>query len=147
MWNNAPLIYEDEDEAELKAAYISARIKYPNYDIFSIADYVFRNQRDPELRGRQAATIWEKDLETQEAIRKGQINGEEEEALTKSQLQAKILAVTENDNLTAQEKKVRIEGYMAYAENEGWRIKAVDKKSTKTNTGRREIIFAQRQDD
>ena len=142
MWNNTPVIFEDEDEAELKARFIDLWVRYPNEHIFTIASHVFKLQKDPETRSQQAALIWSKDLEVKEAVRQARLNGDEDQTeLTKESLQRKLIATTEDESLDYREKKVMIEGYLAIAEINGWKIKAIDKKTT-TKRVKRPITIA-----
>lgn len=130
MWTAPVPIFEDEDEDALIGEFVKLSALYPNYDPIEIARHIFKDLRDPELRAGQAAMQWLKDITIKERIRKARRDGniDDKPKLTKDQLQAKILATTEDTNLTAQEKKVMIEGYQAYAQNEGWLIKAVEAK-------------------
>lgn len=144
-WNQPATFFEDEDEEALKAEYIRLSALYPTEDMFAIASYVFRNQVDPDLRCQQAAMIWNKDLSVKERIRQARLNGgKEPELLTKESLQAKILAVTEDEMIDYRQKKAMIDGYLAYAELNGWKIKAVDKTiNDKTAKNLPTFVFAQ----
>jgi hypothetical protein len=103
---------------------------------------VFKLQKDPETRSQQAALIWSKDLEVKEAVRQARLNGDEDQTeLTKESLQRKLIATTEDESLDYREKKVMIEGYLAIAEINGWKIKAIDKKTT-TKRVKRPITIA-----
>lgn len=141
MWTAPVPIFEDEDEAELITRFVEMSARFPKYGPIEICRHIFKDLRDPEMRAGQAAMNWSKDIEILDRIDKAKLNGglEEKPALTKAQLQAKILATTENPNLTPQEKKVMIEGYTSYAANEGWVVKAVEKK-TEDKTRRFPVI-------
>lgn len=131
MWTAPVPFFEDEDEEAIVGDFVTMSARYPKYSAFDICQHIFKDLRDPEMRANQAALQWSKDLTILERIRQARLNGgfEQSAKLTKEQLQAKILSVTEDDNLTTQEKKIRLEGYMAYAETEGWKVKAVEKKT------------------
>lgn len=142
MWNAQPVIFEDEDEEKLKADFIRLSALYPNQDIFEIASYVFRNQRDPEMRSQQAGMIWSKDIEVQERIRLARLNGGEEPSPidSKEDKLRKLQAFYDNeDNKLAD----RIKAMELHAQIQGEIIKAVDKKVDHTKRAPRQIIFAQ----
>lgn len=133
MWDtvSTPVpIFEDEDEAELIKAFVELSARYPNYPAFAIAQHIFKDLRDPVLRANQAALQWSQDLNIRVRIDKARANGNAEpEALTKEALQAKIFAVIEDTTITSTEKKVKIDGLMGIAELNGWKVKAVEKKT------------------
>lgn len=142
MWNAKPAIFEDEDEEKLKADFIRLCALYPQQDYFEIAAYVFRNQRDPELRSQQAGMIWHKDIEVQERIRLAKLNGGEEPSPidSKEDKLRKLQAFYDNE-----ENKIadRIKAMELHAQIQGEIIKAVDKKVDHTKRPPRQIVFAQ----
>jgi len=151
MWTTeAPPIpiFEEEDEEELITQFVKYSALYPDQTEFAICSYIFRDLRDPTLRAGQAAMRWKNDLGIMERIRLARANGGEyiKEKLTKEVLQAKILATTEDPLLTPQEKKVRIDGYVAYAQNEGWVVKSIEKKTLDQTRRFPKIIFARDSD-
>lgn len=146
MWNTAPVIFEDEDEEALKANFIRLCALYPNQPVFEVAAYVFRNQRDHELRSQQAAMIWQKDIEVQERIRQARLNGgEEPTAIESKEEKLRKLQAIYNDS----EVKVadRLKAFELHAQIQGEIVKAVDKKITdNTRKAPRQIVFAQSND-
>lgn len=148
MWDTKPVIFEDEDEDKLITEFVRLCALYPARQAFEICDYLFRNLRDPELRSKQAAMIWSNDLAVQERIRLAKLNdGAEPQEWTKEKLQARILAVTEDDTIGYQQKKAMIEGYMSIAQMEGLIVKSVDKKvDNKNRPNLPTIVFAQYSD-
>lgn len=149
MWNDEPLIFDDEDEEALKTKYVNLKHRYKNkYSDIEIADEVFRGLRDPLLRGRQAIAIWSRNLELQERIRMLDLFGENHKIIkSEEEYQAAVLATIQDDSLSSQEKKVRIDGYRLLGEANSWIKKAVDKTINDKRTNRRGIIFAMREDD
>lgn len=130
MWTAPVPIFEDEDEAELIASFVKMSALYPTYSAYEITRHIFKDMRDPELRASQAALQWSNDLEILERIRQARLNGGAETlALTKELLEQRILTTVEDTTIGYQEKKTRIEGYMAVAELNGWKIKAIEKKT------------------
>jgi hypothetical protein len=138
MWDTPVPIFEDEDEDELIARFVELSARYPNREPFEICGVIFKNLRDPGMRANQAAMVWSKDLDILERIRQARLNGFDENAITsKEQLQKKINATIEDVTIGAQEKKVRIDGYMAIAKINGW---AEGEAGDEAGLGRRPII-------
>lgn len=146
-WETEPLIFEDEDEEALKSDFVRLVALYPEQPVFQIATYVFRKQRDPELRSQQAAMFWQKDIEVQERIRKARLNGGEEPSPIESKEDKlrKLQAIYDNDD-----NKVidRLKAFELHAQIQGEIVKAVDKKITdNSKRAPRQIVFAQYADD
>lgn len=121
MWTTPVPILDDEDEAELIARFVEYSARYPTYPVFEIAQHVFRGLRDPEARANQAALVWGNSLEVKERIRKAKLNGgSEPEAYTKEKWQNEVLAVARDDELTATQRKSKIDGLNLYAQGMGW---------------------------
>ncbi len=142
----APLIFfEGENEEKLVSEFVGWRAKHPNRSIFEICAHIFRDLKDNTARANQAALKWQDDLSIIERIDAAKNNGgvEETNVLTKAQLQAKILAVVENDYLTPQEKTARLKGLTDYASLEGWVIKAVEKQTKDVTNRRPTIVISQ----
>ena len=146
MWNTAPVIFEDEDEEALKANFIRLCALYPNQPVFEVAAYVFRNQRDPELRSQQAAMIWQKDIEVQERIRQARLNGGEEAAAIESKEEKlrKLQAIYNDAEVKVTD---RLKAFELHAQIQGEIVKAIDKKVTdNSRKAPRQIVFAQSND-
>ena len=136
-WDAPVPIFEDEDEDALISVFVELMAAhYPTYSEFAIAEQVFKGLRDPGLRSHQAALMWYKDLAIKERIRLARLNGNKEyKKLSFEEWQVKLLTVTESDHYSPQDKKVRIEGLVAYGTSEGWIKKAID--TTITNVASR----------
>lgn len=129
-WDAPVPIFEDEDENALISKFVELMAAhYPNYTIFEIADEVFKGLRDPGMRSQQAALIWFKEINIKERIKAAKRNGNKEfKELTKNEWLAELLSVTRDDNLSSQDKKVRLEGLKIYGESQhGWFTKAIEK--------------------
>jgi hypothetical protein len=130
MWSEPVPFFEDEDEEAIISNFVEMVARYPNYSVLDITRHIFKDLREPELRAGQAALAWSKDLGIKERIRLAKLNGgKEAEQLTKEALQQRIISTIEDETISYQEKKARIEGYMAIAEINGWKIKAIEKKT------------------
>ncbi len=133
MWNAAVTLFDDEDEDALIERFVDYSARWTDYDPISICRHIFKDMRDNELRAGQAAIAWSTDLAIRERIDQRKLNGKPgAEAVTKENLQAKILAATEDSHLSHHDKKAKIEGYMAYAQLNGWVVKAIEKKTENT---------------
>lgn len=142
----APLIFfEGEDEADLISQFVAWRAKHGDrYNVFEICNHIFKDLKDNTSRANQAALAWQNDLTIQERIDRAIENGgNEPETLTKSAWQAKMLALVYNDKINAQSKSAMIKGLEAYAQSEGWIVKAVDKKTEDKTRRFPRIVMAQ----
>jgi len=145
MWNTAPLIFEDEDEEKLLADFVKYSAIHKDRDPFEIAAYVFRNQRDPELRAQQAAMIWAKDIDVAERIRLARLNGGAEGSVipTKEQRMRQLQEMFEDVTLPVKE---RIAAQRLLSEMAGDIVKAVDKNVTTGKRQPRQVIYAKYDD-
>lgn len=126
MWNNGPTILEGEDELALRDEFARLCAKYPTQCPFEIGEYVFRNLKDPGLRGQQAAMFWIKDIEVKELIaryKSGQVEGEPIPSKDQAALLAWSLA-----NDPAADKKDRIAALNLFGQLNGMIVKSVEKK-------------------
>jgi hypothetical protein len=127
MWTDPVTILDGEDEETLIKRFVELSAAYPTYSIFEIAQETFRGLPDAELRSGQAAIAWGNSLAIKERIRKrkrGEV--EEVEEYTKEDWLAEILAVTRDTLLTANAKKVMLDGLNSYGDGKGWRHKPAD---------------------
>ncbi len=143
-WDTPVPIFEDEDEDELVARFVELSAAHSNEPPIAITNYIFEKLRDPIARANQAALRWSTNLSIRERIRQAKNNGGKElKKITKDELQAKILATTEDETLHHLEKRVRLQGYMNYAQTEGWVMKENDGED---NEGKKQhfpqIVFA-----
>ena len=78
------IFFDGEDEGALKQAFIdfSSRHYKSNFSALEIAQHVFKNLHEP-FRYIQAADVWAKDLEVQEAIRQKILFGQATDAREK----------------------------------------------------------------
>jgi hypothetical protein len=126
-WETPVPIFEDEDEDALISKFVEMSAAYPNYSPMTIANHVFANLKDPTLRANQAAVQWSGRLDILERIRIAKLNGcREPKPLTQADLQAKYLALAEDDGLTSNEKKARKDIYDSIMRLNGWEKKAAD---------------------
>jgi hypothetical protein len=136
------ILFPGEDEEKLKSEFIKlAAIYRGRYTHYELAQHVFKDLKEPELRAGQAGVLWAKDIDMQERIRIKIANGVDPIELSKDGLQAKILAVTEDPNLTSQDKKATLDGLRLLGEMNGWIIKAIDKKVESKVSGLPQIII------
>jgi hypothetical protein len=144
MWNVAPVIFEDEDEEKLKADFVAYSARYPNFEPFEVGAYVFRNQRDAEMRAQQAVMIWLKDLEVQERIRLAKLNGgkEADPVETREQKLKKLEVIYNDPDVKTAD---RLKAMELHAQIQGEITKSVEKK-VENSRPRRQIIFAQSND-
>jgi hypothetical protein len=142
MWNNGPTILEGEDELALRDEFAKLVAKYPNQDPFEIGEYVFRNLKDPGLRGQQAAMFWLKDVEVKELISKyrtGQAGGEAIPTKDQAAMLAWSLA-----NDPAADKKDRIAALNLFGQLNGMIVKSVEKKVDDSSRRRPPTILVAR---
>lgn len=142
MWNNGPTILEGEDEAALRDSFARLVAKYPNQDVFEIGEYVFKDLKDPGLRGQQAAMIWIKDVEVKELIskyRSGQVDVSEVPTKDQAAMLAWSLA-----NDPAADKKDRIAALNLFGQLNGMIVKSVEKKVDDVNRRRPPTILVAR---
>lgn len=83
MWaQNQLVFFEGESEADIKAEFIRLSAKHKNtFDPYQITAHIFAKLREPGLRAMQAADVWTKDLEVQEAIRAIIVGNDDDELL------------------------------------------------------------------
>lgn len=124
-------IYPGEDEGALKQAFIdfSARHHANRFSSLEICEHIFKTLKDPN-RYIQAAQLWSKDLEIQEAIQNKINFGNAQNA--KEQRVAILMSIAENIRTS---DKDRIAAILAAAAMEGEITKAVEKKVTHLGPG------------
>jgi hypothetical protein len=125
MWSVKPTILEGEDELALRDKFAQLVAKYPAQDPFQIGEYVFRELKDPGLRGQQAAMIWIKDPEVLELISKYKTGGAVKDLPTKDDLTRAAWAIA--NDLTA-DRKDRIAAINLAGQLNGMIVKSVEKK-------------------
>lgn len=145
MWNVAPVMFEDEDEEQLKADFITYSARYPDVEPFEIGAYVFRHQRDPEMRSQQAVMIWLKDLDVKERIRLAKLNGgvEDKGVETKEDKLRKLEAIYNDADVSVSQ---RLKAMELHAQIQGEIVKAVEKKTEDRTKRFPQIVFARYDD-
>ena len=124
------IIYENEDEDELINKFVELSARYPEYTAFDIAAEVFKGLVDPWSRANAAAQVWANSLEIRERIRTYDRRGAKTTpSLTFEEWQAEVLAVTRDENLGTQAKKVMLDGLRLVGESNAWIKKAIEKKT------------------
>lgn len=122
------IIFEGENEAELKARFVELCARYPERNFFEVGEYVFKDLRDPVLRGQQAGSVWGKDLDILERIAKARRQGgygNEDEVPAKDQIAIELVALARDEKV---EVKDRVTAYFRAAEILGYVEKNVNKK-------------------
>lgn len=142
MWKNGPTILEGEDELALRDEFAKLVAKYPNQDPFEIGEYVFRDLKDPGLRGQQAAMFWIKDIEVKELISNYRSGQSGSEAIP-SKDQAALLAWSLASDPAA-DKKDRIAALNLFGQLNGMIVKSVEKKIDDTGRRRPPTILVSR---
>lgn len=140
MWNADPLLFEDEDEAALRGRFVELWAKYPNRSIVEIGDYIFKDLRNPEVRGAQWAMRWAKDLEVLEAVKKlrqGRVDADGG-LPSKAELINMALAIVGNDRVDA---KDQVAALKLIAEMQGMVEKNVNKKVEEVKRRMPNIVF------
>lgn len=119
------LFFEGEDQDALKQAFIDLCAKhYRNgFSHYQIAQYIFRDLKEPELRALQAADYWGKDLAIADAVRQKVAFGDAENARDR---RLNILMNIAEDSRASD--KDRIAAVLAASTIEGEITKAIDKK-------------------
>lgn len=74
-WGEPPLIYDEEDEAALKARFVELSALHPNRTPEEIGRFIFKDLRDPGFRGEDAGMKWSRELDIIERIRLARLNG------------------------------------------------------------------------
>jgi len=125
----APLIFfEGEDENALKGEFVRLSAKHQGkYSAYEVAQFVFRDLKEPQVRAAQAAQYWGKDLEVTEAIDKLIVRGPETQQTSVDELRRIAMQIAEDTRIGARE---RVAALYFVAETQGNIVKAVDKKVT-----------------
>jgi hypothetical protein len=126
-WGGGALIFEEEDEAALKARFVELCAKYPDRTPQEVGRYIFQDLRDPGFRGEDAGIKWARSLDIQERIAKARLNGGVEQVElvpSREVLAAETLALARSARV---DPKDRIAAYKLVAELEGHITKQVTK--------------------
>lgn len=128
------IIFDDEDEETLKSEFINLCAKHKNtFSHYEVAIHVFRNLRDPEMRARQAADYWGKDLNVAERIRQAILLADDDVACGKAEIQRRLLAVADSALTSA---KDRIDALKTLAQMQGLIVKPIEfRGDNKNNSG------------
>lgn len=138
--------FENESEADLRDQFIDLCAKHKNnFSAIDVAKYVFKDLKDGDIRGLQAAVIWGRDLDIQEKIRLKILNGPEVIAYGLEHLIAKTMAIADNMNNPVKERLTAIE---LVAKMQGMIVKPVEKTIKHEGLGGiPTIVFKQREED
>ena len=134
MWSVEVPIFDNEDEAKLKASFVELSARYKDYPAADIAREVFKGLVDCDSRASQASILWGNSLEIKERIRRcRENNGKEPTPMTEEEEHlAWVKSQSRNDELTpsAQFKYAEL-----YARMKGYIKDTVDPKAD-SNTKR-----------
>jgi hypothetical protein len=124
-----PLIFFDgEDETALKAKFVELSAKHKGiYNAYEVAQYVFRDLKEPEVRALQAAQYWGKDLAVLEAIDQAIALGPSDVDTSEAQLKRRLLQLADTHHASVRD---RVAALRVIAEMQGNIRKAVDKTVT-----------------
>jgi hypothetical protein len=138
MWNAEPLLFDDEDETALKARFVELWAKYPDRSIVEIGDYIFKDLRNPEMRGAQWAMRWAKDLEVLEAVKKLRQGQTQTDVASKTEIINSAWALAHSDRVDA---KDRVAALKLIAEMQGMIEKNINKKTEEVKRRMPNIVF------
>lgn len=121
-WEAPVPIFEDEDENELINEFVRLSAQYGNkYTPMEIAAEVFKDLRDPYPRCLQAANTWSNSLAIKRRIDEAKATKPNKDLIqSKEDWELKMLALLDNTEIGAQEKKVRVEIMNSIAKSRGW---------------------------
>jgi hypothetical protein len=121
------IIFPDEDEETLKSEFISLCAKHRNtFSHYEVAVHVFRNLRDPEMRARQAADYWGKDLDVQERIRQAINLADDEVACGEQAIKRRLLAIADSNTASYKDKN---DALKTLAQMQGLIVKPIEFKN------------------
>lgn len=138
MWNAEPLLFDDEDEAALKARFVELWAKYPDRSIVEIGDYIFKDLRNPEVRGAQWAMRWAKDLEVLEAVKKLRQGQVQSDVATKEEIINSAWALAHSQGVDPKDKVAALK---LIAEMQGMIEKNINKKTEEVKRRMPNIVF------
>jgi len=122
---NAIVFFDGEDPEALKTRFVELSAVYKTRPAFEIAQYVFKDLREPALRAGKAAEVWATDLDVQERIRQLILKGPTVADCTESDLIRRALMIADD---TGAEKRDRISAIRLAGELQGFVKKSVDTK-------------------
>ena len=126
MWNEKPLLFDDEDETALRARFVELWAKYQDRSIIEIGNYIFKDLRSPDTRGAQWAVYWSKELDVLEEVkrlRQGQVGGE---VASKEEIINSAWAIAHDAQVDAKDK---VNALKLIAEMQGMIEKNINKKT------------------
>jgi hypothetical protein len=125
------LFYDDEDEAALKARFVDLWAVHKERSAYEVAQYVFKDLKEPELRADKAAQVWSKDLDVLEQIRLRRLNPEGNGLASKEKTAAEILALAQNNKIGDKE---RVAAYRLYSDVMGFTNKVAEPAGANRDT-------------
>ena len=127
---NQVIIYEDEDEAALKAEFVRLMALYSDRNSpYELARHLFKDLREPESRAAQAATAWANDIEIKETIHEYKLYGPNKSTET-TELENLIAVAKSIYEDVAVSAKDRVAAIETHAKLRGLLIKQIDKTTT-----------------
>jgi hypothetical protein len=124
-WNDI-LFFPGEDPEALKTRFVELCVSFGDrFTHYQIAQTVFKNLKDPELRAGKAAEVWGNDLEVLERIKTGIREGLETPDANLPALIRRAIAIADADYT---EPKDRISAIRLAGELQGLVKKSVDTK-------------------
>ena len=112
--------FENEDEETLKEEFVRFTVRYPGHTPYQIAQHLFKDLKEPELRAGQASNLWSIDLDIQERIRKYKLFGIPQDLPTREEHLAFLARKLADNSVPEKEKTVYSK---QFADIQGWVVK------------------------
>lgn len=125
-WQQTVVFFEGEDAEAIKTAFVETSARYPHRSAYEIAQYVFRELKDPALRAGKAAEIWANDIEVLERIRVLILKGPAVADASEAELLRRALQIADDADTPS---KDRIAAIRLAGELQGLVKKAVEIKT------------------
>lgn len=114
-WFRPVVIFDDEDEDDLKREFAALWAKYPTFNPNDIGLQLFADRREP-MRGLQAAAVWSRELAVIALRDAFALNGGEDLSETdKTQVSREVLSLAR----TARDPKDRLAAYRLWGDLNG----------------------------
>jgi hypothetical protein len=102
--------FDNENPDEIRSEFILLCAKHKNtFEAYEVAQYVFKNLRDPATRAFAAAQVWDNDLGVQEQIRQLILIGDNDVQTTDISLKRRLLAIADDTKTPVKERIYAIE--------------------------------------
>lgn len=126
QWNEV-LFFPGEDAEAIKTRFVEVWAHHKNNSPYEIAQYVFRDLKEPTLRAGQAAQIWGNDIELKERVRLLILKGPPVPDASQNELLRRTLGVSDDPCTSPKDK---IAAIRLAAELQGFIKKSVETKIT-----------------